>query len=211
MGYTHYFTQKRDFKDEEWEMVNRAFLKLTKNLMNVEFEKVFSADYCNMFSSTGEGGEKVLIAPEYACGWTDFNTHPESKMNGDAICFNGVGDLSHETFIMEKAPKEKGFAFCKTNGKPYDLMVASMLIVCAGCAEGVFEISSDGQAEDFKQATEFVSAVLKKPTKVIFSEEGNLYVSSPTPEEVQMLEETTMFNEAFDKERKKSNVKLRAV
>lgn len=214
MGYTHYFPQQRNFTDFEWTMITKAFMKLHKNLDNIQFEKVFSADYCRMFSNVGKSGQDIIIRPETDCGWIDFFTHPKSSKNGkNAICFNGVGDLSHETFLLEKAPKEKEFNFCKTNGKPYDLMVTSMLIVCAGYAEGALEIGSDGEIEDWIQAVKFVSGVLKKPTKIIFDEEGHLKVKSPTPEEIQEMEQDSIFTETFNKKKEpnKSKVALRIV
>ena len=50
----------------------------------------------------------------------------ESK---DEIAFNGVGNDSHETFILtRKFPEGKDpFHFCKTKFKPYDIAVWHML------------------------------------------------------------------------------------
>ncbi len=212
MGYTHYFPQVRDFSDAEWSMIKKAFMKLHDNLKNVEFEKVFGADYCRAFSMTGKEGSDVVIVPETECGWDTFFTHESILKNGEAICFNGGAGLSHETFLLEKAPKNKEFNFCKTNGKPYDLMVTSMLIVCAGYAEGALKIGSDGEVDDWAQAVKFVSGTLGKPTKIMFNEEGNLIVKSPTPEEIQEMEQNTVFNEAFsEKVKKRNKVNLRIV
>lgn len=212
MGYTHYFPQSRNFSDAEWSMIKKAFEKLHNNLKNVEFEKVFAADYCRAFSMSGESGADVIIVPERECGWDTFFTHKSLLKNGEAICFNGGAGLSHETFLLEKAPKNKEFNFCKTNGKPYDLMVTSMLIVCAGYAEGALEIGSDGDVEDWSQAVKFVSGTLGKPTKIMFDDEGHLIVKSPTPEEIQEMEQNTIFNEAFsEKVKKRNKVNLRIV
>jgi hypothetical protein len=212
MGYTHYFPQQRDFTTHEWSMIKKAFSKLHNNLKNVEFEKVFSADYCSSFSVTGKEGADVLIEPETSCGWDTFFTHKDLLENGEAICFNGGAGLSHETFLIEKSPKEKPFSFCKTNGKPYDLMVTSMLIVCAGYAGGALKIGSDGDVDDWAQAIKFVSATLNKPTKISFDSEGNLKVEAPTTEEINNMEFETIFKDTFvptlNKKLKKVDLKI---
>ena len=83
-----------------------------------------------------------------------------------AIRFNGVGDLAHETFMVDRVSRE--FEFCKTNRKPYDLAVCGVLILVSLYAEGG-EISSDGLGEtytdsEWKDAWEFVSGTIPEVT-----------------------------------------------
>lgn len=211
MGYTHYFRQQRNFSNDEWNMIKKAFEKLKNNLAIVDFEKIYSADYCQMFSLTGENGEDVIIVPEVSCDWTSFYNHRSLKGDQEAICFNGDGKMAHETFIIEKKPDELGFNFCKTNGKPYDLMVTSMLIVVAGYTDAML-ISSDGELEDWEQSVKYVSHVLKKPTKIFFNEHGYLEVRSPTPEEIEAHNQEEIFKETFSKKKnKKIHVHLESV
>lgn len=83
-------------------------------------------------------------------------------MVGAVIRFNGVGELSHETFLIERFSRE--FEFCKTNRKPYDLAVCGVLILISLYADGG-EISSDGLGEtytdsEWKDAWNHVATVI---------------------------------------------------
>ena len=87
---------------------------------------------------------------------------PMIDMEGGKIRFNGVGDLSHETFLLER--KSRDFEFCKTNRKPYDLAVCGVLILTSLYADGG-EISSDGLGEtytdsEWKDAWKHLSSVV---------------------------------------------------
>lgn len=62
------------------------------------------------------------------------------------IRFNGVGELSHETFLL--MIENPSFEFCKTARKPYDLPVCCMLILASLFADSG-EISSDGIGESY--------------------------------------------------------------
>jgi len=70
------------------------------------------------------------------------------------IDFNGDGDqnLDHETFRIDFKPT--GFSFCKTDRKPYDMLVCLCLISLRNNIPG-FSYSSDGDLEDWKPAYEF--------------------------------------------------------
>ena len=90
----------------------------------------------------------------------------DDPMVGAVIRFNGVGFLKHETFLIKRTSRE--FEFCKTNRKPYDLAVCSVLILVSLYAEGG-EISSDGLGEtytdsEWKDAWEFVSGTIPEVT-----------------------------------------------
>lgn len=186
MGYTHYFPQSRPFSDMEWSQITKAFHKL------------YQSEDC-----------QGLIQPEFECGWKDFFTHKSIK--GEAIAFNGVGDEACETFVLEKSPKKLGeFNFCKTNDRPYDLMVTALLIVCAGYAEGALNISSDGTAEEWQPAVDLVTKVLKKPTRIEFRDR-NLYVSSPSAEEIEAAKQKEAFDQAMSGDKQKSQANLSLV
>jgi hypothetical protein len=66
------------------------------------------------------------------------------------IRFNGVGELGHETFrfdLDDAYRSERGtpFAFCKTNQKPYDVVVMKVLIVLKWALDHLVTIRSDGR------------------------------------------------------------------
>lgn len=192
MGYTHYFPQQRAFTDFEWSMITKAFKKL----------------------AASEQGQS-LIAPETSCGWSDFFTHKDLKIKGDAIAFNGIGNGGCETFLIEKNPADMGeFNCCKTNDHPYDVMVVATLIVCAGYAEGALRISSDGEEKDWQEGVELVTSVLGKSTKIEFvpgPEDTCLRVSTPSPEEVAELAQKMEFKKSMSNEKPKPQGKLSLV
>ena len=57
------------------------------------------------------------------------------------IRFNGADPLGHETFILHNSPSK--FNFCKTAGKPYDVMVLGVLAIAKHHAP-LLDVSSDG-------------------------------------------------------------------
>ncbi len=127
MGYTHYFQHKKNIKNDVW------------NKICDDVEKIIS--YCqnnginlasNMENSTNMVHKKLGI-----------------------INFNGVGDDEHETFDIFKKPIiNDDFTFCKTAQKPYDLAVCSTLLIVHYHAPNHYHIRSDGDAIDWKEASE---------------------------------------------------------
>ena len=71
------------------------------------------------------------------------------KFEKGEIRFNGAGEDGHEPFILR--PGETG-KLCKTAEKPYDLCVASCLIVLKHHFRKDFNVHSDGENEDFAKA-----------------------------------------------------------
>jgi hypothetical protein len=71
-----------------------------------------------------------------------------AQVNAKGIKFNGDAAHSgaHESFWIE--PGHVGFAFCKTERKPYDRAVVAILILLARTSDGKFTWSSDGDEED---------------------------------------------------------------
>ena len=49
--------------------------------------------------------------------------------NTVCIEFNGFAEDAHEDFLVYREPDDPGFDFCKTARKPYDVVVAAVLIV----------------------------------------------------------------------------------
>ncbi|KAJ6036796.1 hypothetical protein N7540_001075 [Penicillium herquei] len=63
------------------------------------------------------------------------------------ICINGAED-PHEDFIL----KDGEWNCCKTNEKPYDAVVTTILLRCAVLAPNNFKPSSDGTWEEWTPA-----------------------------------------------------------
>jgi hypothetical protein len=87
-------------------------------------------------------------------GFGEENSEP--KFSKETVCFNGIGENSHETFIVDV--KDMGFQFCKTNMKPYDKVV----VACLLCLEYYFDcvkVSSDGDNDDWADGTVLFNSV----------------------------------------------------
>jgi len=74
------------------------------------------------------------------------------KHKDEVIVFNGIGENSHETFVLFKdftkrdrsyKGQDLGFDFCKTNRKPYDLAVWHMLTFAKNVNDDKIEIRRD--------------------------------------------------------------------
>tara|TARA_R110000851_G_scaffold304822_1_gene462749 strand:- start:249 stop:605 length:357 start_codon:yes stop_codon:yes gene_type:complete len=101
MGYTNYWNQRESFSDGEWDILKGEANKITEPFRN------------------------------------DLDIEEDDK---NVIFLNGVGHNAHETFVLTKEKrslneweneetfnKEGAFNFCKTNRKPYDLIVWNIL------------------------------------------------------------------------------------
>ncbi|NBR67989.1 MAG: DUF2958 domain-containing protein [Actinobacteria bacterium] len=105
--------------------------------------------------------EGIIVAGPSGTG------HPVVK--DDVILLNGVARNAHETFYLPKTPDEEdrrfhmqfleavgtdpkaknaevARGFCKTNGKPYDAVVASILAVANRVGKGSFKATTDAGA-----------------------------------------------------------------
>lgn len=81
----------------------------------------------------------------------------------DYLSINGVGDESHETFIIRR--KDLTWDFCKTARKPYDAVITAVLIL-ARYTFPDFSVSSDGDWEDWSIGREiFTSVIHLEPTQ----------------------------------------------
>jgi hypothetical protein len=70
----------------------------------------------------------------------------EPIVNDREIRFNGREDDGHETFLLKK--DAKGFQFCKTARKPYDMAVGLVLLLAKANGKDVIEVQSDGLWDD---------------------------------------------------------------
>lgn len=75
------------------------------------------------------------------------------------VALNGCRpDLDHETFCLNRIG---GTDFCKTARKPYDIVVTACLAYVAAYHD--YEISSDGDVEDWIAGTELANKALGVP------------------------------------------------
>lgn len=137
MGFTHYFPRKREITDLEWEAIG------------LDVSKLFAHSPVAIEGIEGWGNPPI-VSWEY-------------------VRFNGKLDRC-ETFLLDRESQAEeyedkssypyGFGFCKTRQMPYDVMVCAVLIVAHKHAPGGWDISSDGEAEDWQPALTFVQDVL---------------------------------------------------
>ena len=127
MGYSHYWTIRKEVPAKGWKAAIAACNKVIKN------QKGMLAD--------GFSEKAVAILPK-------------------EIWLNGVKPLDHETFFVKH--EELGeHNFCKTNGKPYDVVVTACLAILWNALPGYIEVSSDGGPGDWRMGVELASSVLK--------------------------------------------------
>lgn len=92
------------------------------------------------------------------CAIAGWDGTGEPTISFDTIAFNGKDDDSHETFAIDA--DQPGSGFCKTAYKPYDVVVTALLTYLA--AEHGFEISSDGNAEDWEAGNKLLTMATGK-------------------------------------------------
>jgi hypothetical protein len=80
---------------------------------------------------------------EIVCAECDAPEDPPI-VNHKEVWFNGKGEDSHETFVLQRYQKPDQFNFCKTARKPYNIVVAEILLGVRAIAPDWLTISSDG-------------------------------------------------------------------
>lgn len=147
MGYTHYFNGKKS-TDTKFKEFSDACKKLYKNLP----EKTDTA-----------GGYHIEDKLEISGGIGEG----EPIFNNEIVCFNGKGELAHETFCVEKNGTD--FEFCKTARKPYDLLVVACIIAAWQILDYKFSsdgFNSDGTCDDLQSAIDFYNEVMQPKNKI---------------------------------------------
>lgn len=110
------------------------------------------------------------ITKQSGHGLAGWNGEGEPRFEDEGILFNGVGDLSHETFGL--GPETSGFNFTKTQRKPYDKHVLACLILAKEYFGDNIKVSSDGDNDD--KEIEDILTVLRRDNKIksILDERG---------------------------------------
>lgn len=155
MGYTHYWTQTRDFTREEWV---DAHEHITAILKEAQRQGIALA---NM---SGDAG----TSPKF------LGLHENSKrgLHIAYFGFNGVDDDAHESFkinfkrMKEWSGERLGWDFCKTARKPYDVVVQACLSYLSTVVEN-FTVSSDGDGSEWLDGVEFARRALPRFANVL--------------------------------------------
>lgn len=148
MGYTHYFTQRRELTEEEWSQL----CAVTRTII-------------------AQSGVSIRN------GWGEG----EPEISPDRIALNGDEDKdeAYETFSLTRQIDKDNlsyyegdgggwFDFCKTQYRPYDVVVCAVLLAVTEIAPGAYSVSSDGnmQGEDWQPARELLKSLAPKPARV---------------------------------------------
>jgi hypothetical protein len=142
MGYTHYWSRKEQGEHDGYVTLCQAATE------------IFDHAVKQGIGLAGSHGEN--------------NTQRE--INVEHIMFNGVGENAHETFYWPRKPvrpewhhrypqltSENITEFCKTNYKPYDVVVLAVL-AAADLIYGGIEFSSDGGDDVLQDGRDFMLA-----------------------------------------------------
>lgn len=125
MGYTHYWYRPEKISPNKFNAIAEDFKKVLPTLKNLLNEDMSEFDYL--------------------------------RVNNNEIVFNGVGENRHETMYFPRydtrpnfSPKKKTlkFDFCKTERKPYDIAVCTLLIIAKHHLKNMFIVRSDGEIEN---------------------------------------------------------------
>lgn len=148
MGYTHYWRFHRDKMTTE--DIRNTFKAVSEEIQDIINKLPQSKDILR--GGLGEG---------------------EPIINESEVWFNGDEELGndHETFSINLTDTEP-FGFCKTARKPYDLFVClTLLSFTEYFPSDVFQLSSDGNAEDWQEAVDLYNEITGKNVPNPFNKE----------------------------------------
>lgn len=156
MGYTHYWNFGDNVNQQQYD----------KSLTNM------TAIIKRWQSQCKKGG------PYDYCRLSGHSAHVPGKYPG--ILINGKQDQAHERFTLDPVPSG-GLQSCKTDQKPYDVVVTACLLVLKHRLKGSVDLTSDGTVENWEQglalAIEVTGLKLKIPDS-IKPKYGNLSIVS---------------------------------
>ena len=178
MGYTHYQTQKRRHTNAQWATILTDVAAILKDVQHVQ--NIPLAD------GSGEPGTQPELGPDH-------------------IWFNGPGEDAHETFVINRlvAPLEdwmgkdrRGWSFCKTARKPYDLAVTACLCYLETVI-GTHSVTSDGTGHDWLAGLQCARRALPQYANILDIPRGILendrWTSGKPYMRTYMMQEAYMF------------------
>lgn len=147
MGYTHYWTQRKNITALDWQDMQAAYIRILAKA------KEEGLRIC---------GPDGMGSPEFGSEFLAFNGDEtqdcsyEYTYNGETRTYKQ--DAAHESFVINRkrqrrpAPYEKTwrFTFCKTDRKPYDAVVTAIGCYLETAWPEYFEFTSDGNAAEWQ-------------------------------------------------------------
>ena len=141
MGYTHYwtFSKQADIADYSTKMATAsAKIKEAYEIVKGDFIHYDLIDNCYEWGLEWDDLELKLASD---------TCYDKPKFTDEQIIFNGVTPkMGCESFIIE-TKHHKTWDFCKTYGRPYDIMVCAALLILKNVFGDDFSFESDGNIE----------------------------------------------------------------
>ena len=140
MGYTHTWSQKRNFTPVEWSQIKQNIQTIIK--------------------TAAEQHQQIEIVDlEGAPGTSPELTDEHIFLNGSAPdCWEGM-----EVYrTLDTSNQEEDFQFCKTNRFPYDTVVVAILCYLNTDYPDAFQMDSDGEPEDLEDGRALAEAALSR-------------------------------------------------
>jgi hypothetical protein len=113
------------------------------------------------FARTAADAARIIPAAGIPLASDPEKPSEPPEVTAEVIWLNGIGEDGHEAFVLTRDPARDGagfgarreeqghwWAFCKTNWKPYDLVVCAILIRAHQHLPDAFVFNSDGDWED---------------------------------------------------------------
>lgn len=151
MGYTHYYHQNLDLTESEWRNIHTAFQIMLSNLPE---HSTSAGDYYSeyLLELKGPDGVGEPLVEEMRIL---FNGDRSIPVEGTKL------GLMHEDFALTQFP-DSAYSCIKTERKPYDLCVCTMLLIVKTIAPDAYRISTDGERYEWEQARQFARVVLEQ-------------------------------------------------
>ena len=170
MGYTHYFHYHRaSLSVKDWTTLTNAVNLLVAALpehsdsaggyykdapLKLDADTVISKD---QIAFNGDGKDEKGEELSHETFVLDRSWRKELKMQKQQAIEDGQHHLIK--YYENKLGKNVGGEFCKTERKPYDLLVCAVLAVAQHLCRGWISVTSDGDREDWSSACEWASKV----------------------------------------------------
>jgi len=142
MGYTHYWTQPKDYAALEWRCI---------------------CEDVALILATACGVHEVTLA------WECDKPNKPPALSAKLIRFNGIGEEGHESFYITRkrakleswqGSEDFGHACCKTAHKPYDVAVTAVLVYLA--AVRGWHVGSDGNTSEWRDGVDVARDALPR-------------------------------------------------
>ena len=178
MGYTHYFYKKNHLTHPlaQWQNFVSDVKKVAQEfkLITTPNSLDFITDDKNIIRGNGninilicDGGGEGIDPPSFDDKWIFFNGVDNDSYETFSIHRDSTEQLQERDWSKSEWEKNKRlFNCCKTQHRPYDLLVTATLALYKHHFKDDVELSSDGGYDGFIKGVELVNKILGYKIKV---------------------------------------------